>query len=172
MPEAFSFSGTLKPSEHSGPVDALYLSLVTVATLGLGDIAPSADWLRIGEDHTGRALAGLLPVEDHLYRHALADLDQVGAVAATHRHLHPPHPVLQPGGTGAARAEEVPAQRRDQGARDQDDDDFGAPMGCSPPFSVRFPACTGYPCLVGAQWPAGPGPFGPRPPRPTAEQCR
>ncbi|WAZ26409.1 potassium channel family protein [Streptomyces cinnabarinus] len=47
MPEAFSFSGTLKPSEHSGPVDALYLSLVTVATLGLGDIAPSADWLRV-----------------------------------------------------------------------------------------------------------------------------
>lgn len=47
MPEAFAFSGTLKPSEHSGPVDALYLSLVTVATLGLGDIAPSAEWLRI-----------------------------------------------------------------------------------------------------------------------------
>lgn len=47
MPEAFSFSGALKPSEHSGPVDAMYLSLVTVATLGLGDIAPSADWLRI-----------------------------------------------------------------------------------------------------------------------------
>ncbi|MER5214396.1 potassium channel family protein [Streptomyces sp. NPDC002838] len=47
MPEAFVFSGTLKPSEHSGLVDALYLSLVIVATLGLGDIAPSADWLRI-----------------------------------------------------------------------------------------------------------------------------
>ncbi|MFH8771115.1 potassium channel family protein [Streptomyces sp. NPDC017958] len=47
MPEAFSYSPTLKASEHSGPVDALYLSLVTVATLGLGDIAPSADWLRI-----------------------------------------------------------------------------------------------------------------------------
>ncbi|MEU2061870.1 potassium channel family protein [Streptomyces sp. NPDC013455] len=47
MPEQFSFSGALEPSEHSGPVDALYLSLVTVATLGLGDIAPSADWLRI-----------------------------------------------------------------------------------------------------------------------------
>jgi hypothetical protein len=47
MPEAFSFSGALKPSEHSGPVDAMYLSLVTVATLGLGDIAPSADWVRI-----------------------------------------------------------------------------------------------------------------------------
>jgi hypothetical protein len=47
MPEAFSFSGGLEPSEHSGPVDALYLSLVTVATLGLGDIAPSAQWLRI-----------------------------------------------------------------------------------------------------------------------------
>ncbi|ELS58398.1 potassium channel family protein [Streptomyces viridochromogenes] len=47
MPEAFAFSGSLKPSEHSGPVDALYLSLVIVATLGLGDIAPSSDWLRI-----------------------------------------------------------------------------------------------------------------------------
>ncbi|MFE3634163.1 potassium channel family protein [Streptomyces cellostaticus] len=47
MPEAFIFSGTSEPSEYSGPVDALYLSLVTVATLGLGDIAPSADWLRI-----------------------------------------------------------------------------------------------------------------------------
>ncbi|GGS54853.1 potassium channel family protein [Streptomyces cinerochromogenes] len=47
MPEAFSFTGALKPSEHAGPVDALYLSLVTVATLGLGDIAPAADWLRI-----------------------------------------------------------------------------------------------------------------------------
>ncbi|MFG3014150.1 potassium channel family protein [Streptomyces cinerochromogenes] len=47
MPEAFSFSGALKPAEHAGPVDALYLSLVTVATLGLGDIAPAADWVRI-----------------------------------------------------------------------------------------------------------------------------
>ncbi|MER6629902.1 potassium channel family protein [Streptomyces sp. NPDC000987] len=47
MPDAFAFSGGLEPSEHSGPVDALYLSLVTIATLGLGDIAPSAGWLRI-----------------------------------------------------------------------------------------------------------------------------
>ncbi|MFR9799158.1 potassium channel family protein [Streptomyces sp. MS06] len=47
MPEGFSFSSRLQPSEHSGPVDALYLSLTTVATLGLGDIAPAAAWLRI-----------------------------------------------------------------------------------------------------------------------------
>ncbi|OAH10374.1 potassium channel family protein [Streptomyces jeddahensis] len=47
MPNAFSFSAALEPGEHSGPVDALYISLVTLATLGLGDIAPVAGWLRI-----------------------------------------------------------------------------------------------------------------------------
>jgi hypothetical protein len=47
MPGAFSFSAALEPGEHSGPVDALYVSLVTLATLGLGDIAPIAGWLRI-----------------------------------------------------------------------------------------------------------------------------
>ncbi|KUO16018.1 potassium channel family protein [Streptomyces dysideae] len=47
MPEAFVFSGELEPTEHSRPVDALYISLVIVATLGLGDIAPAEGWLRI-----------------------------------------------------------------------------------------------------------------------------
>ncbi|MGW0821299.1 potassium channel family protein [Streptomyces sp. NPDC002845] len=47
MPEAFVFSGALEPAEHSRPVDALYVSLVIVATLGLGDIAPAEPWLRI-----------------------------------------------------------------------------------------------------------------------------
>ncbi|WP_217213792.1 hypothetical protein [Streptomyces sp. AC550_RSS872] len=35
MPEAFAFSTALDPAEHSGPVDALYISMVIVATLGL-----------------------------------------------------------------------------------------------------------------------------------------
>jgi hypothetical protein len=35
------------PAEHSGPVDALYIWLVIVATLGLGDIAPAEGWLRV-----------------------------------------------------------------------------------------------------------------------------
>ncbi|WP_406864756.1 potassium channel family protein [Streptomyces sp. HUAS MG47] len=47
MPEGFSYSAGLVPAEHAGPVDALYVSLVTLATLGLGDIAPAAGWLRI-----------------------------------------------------------------------------------------------------------------------------
>ncbi|MBT2442602.1 two pore domain potassium channel family protein [Streptomyces sp. ISL-36] len=47
MPGAFSYSTGLEPSEHATPVDALYVSLVTVATLGLGDIAPEAGWLRL-----------------------------------------------------------------------------------------------------------------------------
>ncbi|WP_338498641.1 potassium channel family protein [Streptomyces sp. SJL17-4] len=47
MPEAFTYSAGLEPSAHAGPVDALYVSLVTLATLGLGDIAPTAGWLRL-----------------------------------------------------------------------------------------------------------------------------
>ncbi|WP_432096873.1 potassium channel family protein [Streptomyces sp. bgisy100] len=47
LPESFSFATGLEPDEHHGPVDALYISLVTVATLGLGDIAPTEPWLRI-----------------------------------------------------------------------------------------------------------------------------
>ncbi|MEU4132237.1 potassium channel family protein [Streptomyces wuyuanensis] len=47
MPDAFSFAAGLEPGAHDGPVDALYVSLVTVATLGLGDIAPAEPWLRI-----------------------------------------------------------------------------------------------------------------------------
>ncbi|MFB6835752.1 potassium channel family protein [Streptomyces sp. NPDC056361] len=46
MPEGFSYAPGLDPAEHAGPVDALYLSLVTLATLGLGDIAPTSGWLR------------------------------------------------------------------------------------------------------------------------------
>ncbi|MGW8764366.1 potassium channel family protein [Streptomyces sp. NPDC055815] len=47
MPDDFSYATGLTPSEHAGPVDALYVSLVTLATLGLGDIAPASGWLRI-----------------------------------------------------------------------------------------------------------------------------
>ncbi|MEU8677758.1 potassium channel family protein [Streptomyces sp. NPDC048560] len=47
MPESFSYATGLVPSEHAGPVDALYISLVTLATLGLGDIAPTSGWLRV-----------------------------------------------------------------------------------------------------------------------------
>ncbi|MFW6725014.1 potassium channel family protein [Streptomyces sp. MAR4 CNY-716] len=47
MPESFSYSSGLVPARHTGPVDALYVSLVTLSTLGLGDIAPAEGWLRV-----------------------------------------------------------------------------------------------------------------------------
>lgn len=47
MPDDFTYSSELAPAEHAGPVDALYVSLVTLATLGLGDIAPTSGWLRV-----------------------------------------------------------------------------------------------------------------------------
>ncbi|NML51091.1 two pore domain potassium channel family protein [Streptomyces sp. R302] len=47
MPDDFSYASELAPAQHAGPVDALYFSLVTLATLGLGDIAPTSGWLRV-----------------------------------------------------------------------------------------------------------------------------
>ncbi|MFI0926993.1 potassium channel family protein [Streptomyces sp. NPDC021012] len=47
MPGDFSYATGLDPAEHASPVDALYVSLVTLATLGLGDIAPASGWLRM-----------------------------------------------------------------------------------------------------------------------------
>ncbi len=47
LPEAFSFTPGLNPSNQAGFIDALYVSLYTLSTLGYGDITPSADWLRV-----------------------------------------------------------------------------------------------------------------------------
>ncbi len=56
MPENFSFSPGLDRRAQDGFVDALYLSLMTMTTLGYGDISPSAAWLRMLA--TLQALAG------------------------------------------------------------------------------------------------------------------
>jgi voltage-gated potassium channel Kch len=47
LPEGFSLTPEPNPSGHSGFVDALYLSLVTLTTLGYGDITPASEWLRV-----------------------------------------------------------------------------------------------------------------------------
>ncbi|MFD5856856.1 potassium channel family protein [Streptomyces chartreusis] len=47
MPEAFTVSPGSEAAQESALLDSLYLSLVTVATLGLGDIAPAEGWLRL-----------------------------------------------------------------------------------------------------------------------------
>ncbi|MEU6865613.1 potassium channel family protein [Streptomyces sp. NPDC046876] len=47
MPEDFTYAVGLRPAQHADFLDALYISLVHVSTLGLGDIAPAEGWLRI-----------------------------------------------------------------------------------------------------------------------------
>jgi hypothetical protein len=47
LTEGFSFDPELTPSTRGGFTDALYLSLVTLTTLGYGDIAPASGWLRV-----------------------------------------------------------------------------------------------------------------------------
>ncbi|WP_455403051.1 potassium channel family protein, partial [Streptomyces bambusae] len=47
MPDGFTYTAGLRPAEHAEFLDALYVSLVHVSTLGLGDIAPGEGWLRV-----------------------------------------------------------------------------------------------------------------------------
>ena len=47
MPNAVSYSSELNPAGRNELIDSLYLSLVTVATLGFGDIVPTSPWLRV-----------------------------------------------------------------------------------------------------------------------------
>jgi hypothetical protein len=47
MPESFTFTPGSKAAQQPALLDSVYLSLVTVVTLGLGDIAPAEGWLRL-----------------------------------------------------------------------------------------------------------------------------
>lgn len=47
LDDGFSFGSSLQRAERGEFLDALYVSLVTTATLGYGDIVPTAAWLRI-----------------------------------------------------------------------------------------------------------------------------
>ena len=46
LPEGFVFQSGLDVGDRSRVLDAVYLSTVTLATLGFGDIVPEAGWLR------------------------------------------------------------------------------------------------------------------------------
>lgn len=48
MPEGFSYSSEIDPAARNDLLDSVYFSLVTVATLGFGDIVPASPWLRVG----------------------------------------------------------------------------------------------------------------------------
>lgn len=47
LPGGFSFDPGLDPAEHSGFLDALYISLVNLTSLGYGDISPESPLLRL-----------------------------------------------------------------------------------------------------------------------------
>lgn len=47
MPEGFAYGSELNPSERHRFVDSLYLSLVTIGTLGFGDVVPTSVTLRL-----------------------------------------------------------------------------------------------------------------------------
>jgi hypothetical protein len=47
MPEGFAYGSELDPADRHNLVNALYLSLVTVATLGFGDVVPTSVSLRL-----------------------------------------------------------------------------------------------------------------------------
>ncbi len=47
LPEGFLLQTGLDPLRQGGFLDAFYLSLVTLATLGYGDIVPTSGWLRV-----------------------------------------------------------------------------------------------------------------------------
>jgi Ion channel len=47
LPDGFKFSPGLNPAEHAGFIDALYISLVNLTSLGYGDIAPASDLMRL-----------------------------------------------------------------------------------------------------------------------------
>ena len=47
LPDGFIFGPGLDPATHSGFVDALYVSLVNLTSLGYGDISPASPLLRV-----------------------------------------------------------------------------------------------------------------------------
>ncbi|MGE5336027.1 MAG: potassium channel family protein [Nitrososphaerota archaeon] len=47
MPQGFHFAAGLDPAAHSGFLDALYVSLVNLTSLGYGDISPASATMRV-----------------------------------------------------------------------------------------------------------------------------
>ena len=59
VPEGFAYSPGIDPARYNGFLEALYISLVTLATLGFGDVVATNPWIRMAapvEALTGFAL--------------------------------------------------------------------------------------------------------------------
>lgn len=95
LPEQFVLQSGVDPLRRGGPLDAVYLSMVTLTTLGFGDLVPDAGWLRLavplqallGFGLLSAATSWVLQVFPALHRRRalavrLALLDRSGARAA------------------------------------------------------------------------------------------
>jgi hypothetical protein len=47
MPDGFAYGSELNPAHRNSVLDSLYVSLVTIGTLGFGDIVPTSPFLRV-----------------------------------------------------------------------------------------------------------------------------
>lgn len=47
MPDGFVYGSEIDPGERGAFLDAVYMSVVSLATLGFGDIVPEDEWLRL-----------------------------------------------------------------------------------------------------------------------------
>jgi len=105
LPSGFLLGTGLAASEQGSFVDALYVSLVTLGTLGYGDIAPRAEWLRlaaplqafIGFAFLTAAISWVLSVYPVLTRrrslaHDVALVDESASARTLAVTDYPPHP--------------------------------------------------------------------------------
>ncbi len=47
VPDGFSYSAGIEPANYPNSIEALYMSLVTLVTLGFGDVVATDPWIRI-----------------------------------------------------------------------------------------------------------------------------
>jgi hypothetical protein len=60
LPDGFLFGPGLVPAEHDRFADAVYVSSVTLSTLGFGDVSPLGPWMRIAVPVQGLIGFGLI----------------------------------------------------------------------------------------------------------------
>ncbi|MEO5316780.1 potassium channel family protein [Pseudarthrobacter sp. CC12] len=87
VPEGFSYSPGLDPGRYNSFSEALYISLVTLATLGYGDVVPVIPWLRLLSPIQGLIGFALLTAALSWFNQIYPALGRRRALAARLHHL-------------------------------------------------------------------------------------